>query len=82
MPLIDINFSILSNLDNLPDIYDNAMKKESPESLPVTILYWDYDICEKFLQKLNVNHTESQSIKKSTRKQRESKDGKNTEKTD
>ena len=53
------------------------MKKESPESLPVTILYWDYDICEKFLQKLNVNHTESQSIKKSTRKQRESKDGKN-----
>ena len=61
----------------MPDIYNNAIKKESPESLPVIILYWDYDICEKFLQKLNVNHTESQSIKKSTRKQRESKDGKN-----
>ena len=68
MPHIDIYFSILSNLDNLPDLYDNAMKKESPEYLPVTILDWDYDICGQFLQKLKVNHPESQSIKKSTRK--------------
>ena len=83
LPPIDINFSILSNLDNLPDLYDNAMEPELPESLPVTKLDWDYDICEhasiskhEFLQKLKVNHTESQSVKKSTRKQRESKEWK------
>ena len=83
MPHIDIYFSILSNLDNLPDLYDNAMEPELPESLPVTKLDWDYDICEhasiskhEFLQKLKVNHTESQSVEKSTRKQRESKEWK------
>ena len=77
---IDIKISILSNLDNLPDLYDSAMKQEFPESLPVTTLDWDYNICEhasiskdQFLQKLKVSHTESQSIEKSTRKQRESK---------
>ena len=41
---IDTNFSILSNLDNLPDLYDNAMEQELPESLPVTKLDWGYDI--------------------------------------
>ena len=43
-PPKDINFSILSNLDNLPDLYDNAMEQELPESLPVTTVDWDYDI--------------------------------------
>ena len=33
---IDIKLSILSNLDNLPNLYDNAMEQELPESLPVT----------------------------------------------
>ena len=81
LPPIDINFSILSNLNNLPDLYDNAMEQELPESLPVTKLDWDYDICEhasvskhQFLQKLKVNHTESQSVEKSRREQRESKE--------
>ena len=46
LPPIDINFSILSNLDNLPELYDNNMQQEFPESLPVTKLDWDYDICE------------------------------------
>ena len=75
-----MKISILSNLDNLPDLYDNAMKQEFPESLPVTTIDWDYNICEhasiskhQFLQKLKVSHTESQSIEESTRKQRESK---------
>ena len=45
MPPIDINFSILSNLDNLPDLCDNAMEQEFPESLPVTKVDWDY-ICQ------------------------------------
>ena len=74
---------MLSTLDNLPDLYGNAMEQELPESLPATTLDWDYDICEhpsiskhEFLQKLKVNHTESQSIEKSTRKQRESKEWK------
>ena len=35
---IDINFSILSNLDNLPNLYDNTMEQDFPESLPVTTL--------------------------------------------
>ena len=81
LPSIDINFSILSNLDNLPDLYDNAMEPELPESLPVTKLDWNYDICDhvsiskhQLLQKLKVNHTESQSVEKSTIKQRESKE--------
>ena len=54
------------------------MEQELPESLPVTTLDWEYNICEhasiskhECLQKLKVTHTESQSIKKSTRKQRE-----------
>ena len=41
------------------------------------LLDWDYDICEhasiskhEFLPKLKVDHTESQSIEKRTRKQR------------
>ena len=83
LPPMDINFSILSNLDNLPDLYDNAMEQGLPESLPVTKLNWHYDICEhasiskhEFLQKLKVNHTESHSVEKSTRKQRESKEWK------
>ena len=83
LPSIDINFSILSNLYNLPALCDNAMEQELPESLPVTKLNWDYDICEhasiskhKFLQKVKVNHTESQYVEKSTRKQRESKEWK------
>ena len=38
LSLIDLNFSILSDLDNLPDLYDNAMEHEFPESLPVIIL--------------------------------------------
>ena len=46
LPPIDINFSILSNLDNLPELYDNAIQQEFSESLPVTKLDWDYDICE------------------------------------
>ena len=57
------------------------MEQELSESLPVTTLDWDYDICEcasiskyEFLQKLKVNHTESLSIEKSTKKQRESKE--------
>ena len=86
---IDINFSILSNLGNLPNLYGNTMEQEFPESLPVTTLDWDFNICEhgsvlkhEFLQKLKVTHTESQSIEKITRKQRESKNGRNTEKTD
>ena len=82
LPPIDIKFSVLSNLNNLLDLYDNAMEQEFPESLPVTALDWDY-ICEhnsiskrEFLQKLKVSHTGSQFIEKSTRKQRESKDWK------
>ena len=43
---IDINFSILSNLDNLPNLYDNTMEQDFPESLPVTTLDWDFNICE------------------------------------
>ena len=73
LPHIDKNFLILSNLDNMRDLYDNTMEQEFPESYPVTTLDWDYDICEhasiskhEFLQILNVNHTESQSIEKST----------------
>ena len=27
-------FMISSNLENLPDLYDNTMKQELPESLP------------------------------------------------
>ena len=46
LPPIDINFSILSNLDNLPDLYDSAMEQVFPDFLPVTTLDWDYDICE------------------------------------
>ena len=68
---------ISSNLENLPDLYDNAMKQELPESLPGITLDWNSDISEhasiskhKFLQKLKVAHTKS--IEKSTRKQRES----------
>ena len=59
------------------------MEQELPESLPVTKLDQDYDICEhasiskhEFLQKLKVNHTESQPIEERTRKQRESKEWK------
>ena len=84
-----IDFSILSNLDNLPDLYDNDMGQEYRESFPGSTLDWDYEFCEhasiskhEFLQKLKVNHTASQSIEKNTRKQRESKNWKNTEKTD
>ena len=44
LPLIDIHFSILSNLDNLPHLYNNAMEQEFPESLPVTNLDWDYNV--------------------------------------
>ena len=76
---IDINFSILSNLDNLPNLYDNTMEQDFPESLPVTTLDWDFNICEhgsvskhEILQKLKVTHTESQSIEK----RRESKEWK------
>ena len=86
---MDKNFSILSSLDNLLDLYDNAVEQEFPESLPVITLDCGYHICEQFpsilvifasiskhefLQKLKVNHTESQSIEKSTGKQRESKE--------
>ena len=81
LPPIDIKFSISSDLDNWPDFYNTSMEQEFPESLPVTTLDWDYEICEhapiskhESLQKLKVNHTESQSIEKSTRKQRESKE--------
>ena len=42
LPQIDVNLSILSNLDNLPDLYDNSMEQK----LPVTTLGWDFDICE------------------------------------
>ena len=80
---IDINFSILPNLDNLPNLYDNTMEQDFPESLPVTTLDWYLNICEhgsvskhEFFQKLKVTHTESQSIEKRTRKQRESKEWK------
>ena len=78
---IDINFSILSNLDNLPNLYDNTMEQDFPESPPVTKLDWNFNICEhgsvskhEFLQKLKVTYTESQSIEKRTRKQMESKE--------
>ena len=37
LSLIEINFSILSNLDNLPDLYDNAIEQELAESLPVRL---------------------------------------------
>ena len=57
------------------------MEQEFPESLPVTKLDWDCDICEhasiskhEFLQNLKVDHAESQSIDKSTGKQREPKE--------
>ena len=60
------------------EIRQNYIITQLPDSLPVTKLDWDYDICEhasiskhEFLQKLKVNHTESQSVKKSTRKQME-----------
>ena len=59
------------------------MEQDFPESLPVTALDWDFNICEhgsiskhEFLQKLKVTHTESQSIEKRTRKRRESKEWK------
>ena len=72
-------FMISSNLENLPDLYGNAMKQELPESLPDITLDCNYDISEhasiskhKFLQKLKVAHTKRQSIEESTRKQRES----------
>ena len=84
LPPIDINVSILSNLDNLPDLYDNAMEQEHPKSLPVTKIDWDYDIFEhalilkhEFLQKLKVNHTESQPIQKSTKNKGNQKNEKN-----
>lgn len=32
---------ISSNLENLPDLYDNAMEKEFPVSLLVTTLDWE-----------------------------------------
>ena len=80
---IDINFSILSNLDNLPNLYDNTMEQDFPESLPVTTIDWVFNICEhgsvskhEFFQKLKVTHTESQSIEKRTRKRRESEEWK------
>ena len=51
---------------------------KNPESLPLTTLDWNYDVCKhtsiskhEFLRKLKVTHTESQSIEKSTRKHRE-----------
>ena len=60
---IDINFSILSNLDNLPNLYGNIMEQDFPGSLPVTTLDWDFNICEhgsvskhEFTQKLKVTH--------------------------
>ena len=84
LPPIDINVSILSNLDNLPDLYDNATEQEHPKSLPVTKIDWDYDIFEhalilkhEFLQKLKVNHTESQPIQKSTKNKGNQKNEKN-----
>ena len=54
------------------------MEQDFPESF-VTTVDWDFNICEhgsisKFLQKLKVTHTESQSIEKRTRKQTESKE--------
>ena len=59
------------------------MEQDFPESLPVTTLDWDFNICEhgsvskhEFLQKLKVTHTESHSIEKRTRKQRKSKEWK------
>ena len=59
------------------------MEQKFPESLPVTKLDWEYDTCEhaliskhEFLQKLKVNHTESQFIKKNKRKQSKSKEWK------
>ena len=74
---------MLSNLDNLRYLYENALEQELSESLPVTTLDWDYDICghasiskHDFLQKLKVNHTDSQSIKKSTANKRKSKEWK------
>ena len=83
MAPIDIDFSILLNLDNLPNLYDNTMEQDFPESLRVTTLDWDFNICEhgsvskqEFFQKLKVTNTESQSIEKRTRKQRESKEWK------
>ena len=41
LPPIDINFLILSNLENLHDLYDNAVEQEFPQSLPVTTVDWD-----------------------------------------
>ena len=45
------------------------MEQDFPESLSVTTLDWDFNICEhgsvskhEFFQKLKVTHTESQSI--------------------
>ena len=38
---ITIRVLILSNLENLPDLYDNAMEQQFPESLPVTTLDWE-----------------------------------------
>ena len=43
---IDINFSILSNLDNLPNLYENTMEQDFTESFPATTLDWDFNICE------------------------------------
>ena len=83
LAFIDINFPTLSNLDNLPNLYDNTMAQDFPKSLPVTITDWDVNICKhgsaskhEFLQKLKVTHTESQSLEKRTRKQRKSKEWK------
>ena len=42
----DINFSILSNIDNLPDLYGSAMEHGFLECLPVTELDWGYNICK------------------------------------
>ena len=55
---IDINFSILSNLDNLPNLYDNSMEQDFPESLPVTTLDWDFNIWE-YGSFQNVNFSKS-----------------------
>lgn len=80
LPPIDINFSILSSLGNLPASNNISTELVFPDCLPLSILNWNYDIFEKastdkvlFLQKLKVTHTECQSIEKETRKQRDSK---------
>ena len=55
------------------------MEQESPESLRLTTLDWDYDVRDydvanskhELLRKLKVTYTESQSIERSIRRQRE-----------